>query len=163
MEKTNTPRPVGRPRGPNHTITHRHVAFVAGILAGKTQKKAAQDAGFFAQTATKLMRNPLVIEELARQRQIVRARTGYDAEAMMNELDAAITHAKETENAGAYVKAIELKGKLHGLLIERVDQRQVAAFSINISGIDDQPIALPAPAEPLKLLADERLEGLFDE
>lgn len=62
----------------------------------------------------------------------------YNADVAMNECESAILFAKETGNANAYVKAVELKSKLKGLLVEKVDMRQVG-FQIQIGGITDKP------------------------
>lgn len=162
----------GRRAGVQSELTAQHVQFVAGIMAGKTQKQAAIDAGFGTQAGAKLMKQDKIKQEIARQADLMRQKTGYDAAAMMAELDKAIAFAEETENAGAMTKAIELKGKLHGLLIERVDQRQVASFTINIEGIEPPKplVALPGPMAAIMAplpqpVADKAalLAGLLDD
>ena len=59
------------------------------------------------------------------------------APATMAELDAAVAFAIKTENATAYVRAVELKGKASGHIVDRVDQRNVTAgFQIQIAGVE---------------------------
>lgn len=83
-------------------------------------------------------------------REKLKKATQYDLQAAIRELDEAIIFARETENANALVKALELKMKGHGLLIEKHDVRTFAAFSIKISGIDDP---IPLSAADVKVLA----------
>lgn len=77
----------------------------------------------------------------------------YNAEQAMLEAEEAMQFARETENANAFVKAIELRSKLKGLLIEKHQVQQVG-FQINIGGIEDAPmfptrdVPALAPAEP---------------
>lgn len=130
-------------------ITKKQMDFVDGLMRGKSVTQAAVDAGYSkamgGHALSRLSRNPHVAAELEKRRAALRQSSHYDAKAAVAELDAAIAFAKQTENATAYVRATELKMKLHGLLIERVDQRQVAQFHIHIDGIDDPP----APKTPV--------------
>lgn len=129
-------------------LSPRQLAFCSHYVAGKSARDAARLAGYaagYVRHADKITSNPKIAAEIARHRETLREKTGYDAAAAMAELDRSILFARETENANALAKLIELKMKLHGLLIERIDQRGVGNFSINISGIDDEP-APQAPA-----------------
>jgi hypothetical protein len=55
---------------------------------------------------------------------------------MFKELDEAAEHARQTENSSALVRAIELKGKLAGILVDRVDARvAVGGFVLNVHGL----------------------------
>lgn len=104
------------------------------------KKRAAIAAGYAAGTATgtvigKAKAVQAALDE-ARNKSITTA--AYNADAAMKEADEAIAFAKETENANAYVKAVELKAKLKGLLVEK-HQHQVATFNLSIGGIDDEP------------------------
>jgi len=56
------------------------------------------------------------------RRQMLEA-AAYTAERAMSEAERALEFAEENKNAMAMVKAVELRAKLAGLLIERIDQR----------------------------------------
>lgn len=123
----------------NH-ILPRQWKFINGVCAGKTQKAAAIEAGYPAgraqKTGNRLMHNPKIRAEIAKTREKIREVTLYDAQAAVTELDDAIKFARESDNATAVMRGIELKAKLHGLLVDKVDQRiSGGGFSINISGI----------------------------
>ena len=63
-------------------------------------------------------------------------RAEYDFDKFMVEMNAAMDFAKETKNATALVRAIELKGKASGHIVERVDSRvQQAGFSLVVAGV----------------------------
>lgn len=119
----------------------REMKFVKGLIAGKSQTLSALEAGYPKSRAgtdgSELMKDPRIIAELASVRAEIRREAHYDLRAAMMEADEAIQFARETENANAYVKACELKSKLNGLLIEK-HQHQVASFSLNIGGINDE-------------------------
>lgn len=130
-------------------LSPRQLAFCSHYVAGKSARDAARLAGYaagYVRHADKLTSNPKIAAEIAKHRETLREKTGYDAAAMMAELNRTIEFAEKTGNANAMAKAVELKGKLHGLLIERLDQRSVGDFVINISGIDrDRPADEPTP------------------
>lgn len=89
----------------------------------------------------------------------------YDARRMMEELEKAVEFAEHTENATAYVRAIEMKGKLMGLLVDRSENKQVGNFSIRIAGIDDDPPKEAIDVTPQEVPAEEPAarKGLFDD
>lgn len=60
----------------------------------------------------------------------------HNLEKAMAEAEEAMRFAKETENANAYVKAVEHRAKLNGLLVDRQEVKQVG-FTIQIAGIYD--------------------------
>lgn len=104
-------------------------AGAAALAAGLTpNKNHARQYGF------KMIQRPHVALMLAKRREELAAKTGYTAEKAMQEAEEAMAFAKDTGNANALVKAVELRSKLQGLLIEKV-QHQGAPFSINIGGI----------------------------
>jgi hypothetical protein len=70
----------------------------------------------------------------------LRREANFNAERAMSELDAAATFARETKNATALARVIELKAKLAGLL-DTKDKGPATAFQININGLDTpQPV-----------------------
>lgn len=77
----------------------------------------------------------MVEEARARTKQTLVERAIYTADAAINELDVAIELARETKNANAWVKAIEAKAKVAGLLQDK-NPAASQAFNINITGIE---------------------------
>ena len=89
---------------------------------GLTQGEAALKAGYKSKAGSyKADRNPQVIKYLSEIQRNAAVRTGYVVASAMDEAKDAMTFAYKTENASAYVKAVELRAKLSGLLIERVE------------------------------------------
>lgn len=92
----------------------------------------------------------------------------YNIDAAMKECEDAIEFARETENANAYVKAVELKSKLQGLLVEKHQIQQVP-FTISIGGIYDelpappQQVAIEAVSKPVdESVSEEEDGGIYD-
>ncbi len=112
-------------------------AKASAIAAGYSPKSAQSAAG-------RLLQDPHVKSFLdaARERSVAVAQ--YTASAAMRELDNVIAFAMKTNNANAYAKAVELKMKQSGLLIDRTDMRVLGGFKIEIAGIND-----PAALDPL--------------
>lgn len=126
-------------------INPRQQKFVEEYLRHGNARNAATAAGYSPKSAKDLAtkfvvqeKSPAVTQALneARAKSITLA--AYNADVAMTECEDAIQFARETENANAYVKAVELKSKLKGLLVEKLDVRQVG-FQIQISGIDGPP------------------------
>lgn len=119
----------------------REAQFVKNILSGVQPGEAYARAGYQNKnpsTGAKIMQcqNPRVIQALKFGRRELAMTTGYTALAAVKELNETIDFAKQTENATAMARAVELKMKLMGLLVERHEVKQ-ANFNISIGGIDD--------------------------
>jgi cyanate lyase len=126
----------------------QHAAFVAEILRGKSNIEAATAAwpglrrGAAWQRITRLLgQNTAVKLAVDLARAALAKKAGYDLEAAMAELDAKIAHFEKYPNQGmAIARMLELKGKLMGLYIDRLDQRTISIpLTIDISGIGDIP------------------------
>lgn len=87
---------------------------------------------------------PIVKALVAEAQKAVQAKINYGLEQAMQEAQDAIEFAKKTENANAYVKAVELRTKLNGLLVEKLDVRQ-SGFTLNVHGFT--PIPIPKPED----------------
>lgn len=118
--------------------------FVEEILKGVPREQAAAHAGWNFKTKTSrashagnlLRRDPLVMAAIKAARTEVAAEVKYELKDSFVELKEAMAFAEKSDNATAYVRAVELRAKLFGLLVERQDVRQLSALSINISGLD---------------------------
>jgi hypothetical protein len=65
------------------------------------------------------------------------AKAGYDVHMMFAELGRGMEFAIATENATAFVRAVELRGKLTGILVDRIDARvAVGGFVLNVHGLN---------------------------
>jgi hypothetical protein len=96
--------------------------------------------------ANRILKLPQVRDYLAERRKANAIKADYGALQAMDEAKQGMEFAIETRNANAFAKAVELRAKLQGLLIERQDIRHVGSFSISINGIDDEPSPnLPLP------------------
>ena len=127
-----------------------HQIFVEHYLKTGNGAESSRVAGYSEKNATnsaaQLLKHPTIKAALAEARAGAVVAASYGLDAAMRETDLAIEFAKLTKNANAMVKAIELKTKLNGLLVERVEHK-VAGFVISISGIDDLD-KLPEAARP---------------
>jgi phage terminase small subunit len=145
------------PRVQDRMLPPRQQRFIQEYVKCGVAKTAALAAGYSPRSAGKtgsqLLSNPRIQAVVKESRTNLAALSGYTAAVAMDELEEAMRYSKETGNATAFCRSVELRARLQGLLIERQDHRQIGSFSINISGIDHAPIdgavvsALP-PALP---------------
>ena len=123
-------------------LNERHAQFVRHYLICGEGAEAARRAGYSTKSARKEGSRILALPKVRAAIEIARAdlakKAAYDQGAAMAELDQAIAFARETQNATALCRAIELKSKLCGLLIERQDVRQLGGFAININGLGEE-------------------------
>jgi transposase-like protein len=80
-------------------------------------------------------RKECVKVEIEKRMAELREKTGYSLEVSMAEAGEGMELARETKNANAFVKAIEHRAKLNGLLIEKLQHIGNAPFSINVVGL----------------------------
>jgi hypothetical protein len=110
MKKPATRRPM----------TVRHHEYVAGKLAGKSDRQAAIDAGFTASSASsralELNAREDVQALIAGGKKRLMKATDYTAEAAFVELDDLVVEAKTAKQYGAAVKAVEAKCRMVGIL-----------------------------------------------
>jgi hypothetical protein len=135
-------RKRGRPRGSGtggYSLTPKHARFVEAYTKSGNAQQAAAEAGFVPSGVSRLLKRPAVAAAIEAARKSVAVKSEFNLETLMQKLEDGALFARETRNATALSRFIELQAKAMGLLIERIDQRQVAAFKINISGIDDDP------------------------
>src|SRR5262249_7299 len=149
----------------------RERLFCQKYIVCGSPTKAAIETGYSpkqaSHTGPKLLRRPVVQAYLAELRKQTTAKLSDDAkygvERAMAELGEAIEFAKQTENATAYVRALELRARLHGLIIDKAEIKNQSPFSIVIAGLPG-PQPLPAidvtpqaPALPAVEIADAEL------
>lgn len=118
-------------------------AFVLNVAAGMLPADALLKAGWDMKrttaqsTASRMLREDDAVKDaVAAIKADMAKRAEYDFDKFMAEMNEAMTFAKDTKNATALVRAIELKGKASGHIVERVDQRtQASGFSLVVAGV----------------------------
>jgi alkanesulfonate monooxygenase SsuD/methylene tetrahydromethanopterin reductase-like flavin-dependent oxidoreductase (luciferase family) len=137
-------RKRGHPAG---RLTPKHQKAIEVYAQTGSQQKAVRAAGFTGKRAgTVIFNRPEVQAEVERVRAAVAKKTEYDLEAAMEECNAGMLFARETENANALAKFIELKSKLMGLLIDKSEVRNMGMFQIHIAGVPPLGALPPTPA-----------------
>lgn len=81
------------------------------------------------------MQCPKVQAEIAERREEMRQETRYSVEAAMADLERAEALAHETSNATAAARCVELRMKLHGLMVEK--HATVGALEIRLVSYAD--------------------------
>lgn len=107
---------------PGRRITPKQQMFADAIATGMNYNAAAKQAGYKSTaSAHEAKQHPLVREYLSSIQSRAAALVGHTVVEAMLEAKDGMDFAKETENATAFVKAVELRAKLSGLLIDRVE------------------------------------------
>lgn len=130
---------AGKPRT---DLSEREQKFVRELLRVGNQSEAERLAGYPDGSAGQLMKRPLIQAALAKGREIVQKKLSYGLEQAMEQAQEAYEFALQTDNANAAVKAAELRAKLNGLLVEKIDVRQ-SGFQLVIKGFGSSPPAQP--------------------
>ena len=110
-------------------LNTKHIKFLELIASGMSQIDAGMSVGLKSSNSRyRCLTNPLAQQYLSGLRTESRAIAAYNIAEAMQEAKEARDFAIEHENPMAVVKATELRAKLSGLLIDKVE---VATFSIN--------------------------------
>lgn len=160
--KKGDPRPpgAGRQLGRQGGRIASKEAFAAEYVRTGNITRASKAVGYkTANGGLQLLKDPEVQELIKTARAELQKEVKYSLERAMEEIDETIQFSRETQNANAMAKAVELRLKLHGMLIEKHQHMGLAPLQININGIDDaepktvaieaqEPISLPPPETP---------------
>lgn len=162
-------------------LSEKDQIYVAEFLRTGSMVAAAKAMGLDEKRArgqgNRIMKKPAVKAAVQAAQAKSTEAAAYGCNEAMREAEEAIEFAKKTKNANAYVKAVELRSKLKGLLVEKYDVRQ-SGFNITIQGfgmagkpaLDAGPIMpiidvtpqLPAPTNRVEPAADPEWGELFD-
>lgn len=108
-----------------YQLIHKLQYYVQNVASGMDSVQAAKAAGYRASyakvLAARLKHHPIVVRALTEIREKGCAATAYDLVRAMTEAQAVCDFAKQHKNAMAYCKGTELRAKLSGRLIERVE------------------------------------------
>lgn len=119
---------------PGKRITPRQQQFADLLASGLSLTEASKQSGYKSKTsAWEASKNPHVQQYLATVQSQIRATIGHTVQMAMQEAAEVIAFAKEHDNPMAFCKAVELRAKLSGLLIDRVE-----VFSMDLKGALDQ-------------------------
>ena len=109
----------------------RHETFVQLLLQGETATDAHEKAGYARDdaNATRLAKNPAVVERLTELQSAVAEKTQVTVESLVNELEEARKRADSLDQLSAVVKAISEKARISGLMVQKVEDRRRLAIS----------------------------------
>lgn len=128
-------------------LTAKQIKFIELVGAGVEHHEAGKQAGITSSTSRyRCLTNPLAIQYLSSLRAESRAIAAYDIAMAMQEAKDDHKFAVEKGNAMAAVKATELRAKLSGLLIDRVE-----LVTVDLTGaLDRAERRLPASAQTVQ-------------
>ena len=139
-------------------LTDKQRRYVENIARGLDSRTAAKSAGYsdsFSKVAAhRLGKKPAVAQAVERIRAEGMKIAVYDLATAMAEAEAVCAFAKLHKNAMAYCKGTELRAKLSGLLIDRIevvpaDLRgaldRAEARVLNVTNITPQAAVTPLP------------------
>lgn len=124
-------------------LTPKKAKFVLNICAGMKPADAWIDAGcqskrsIATSMANRMLRNDEKVKDaVAAIRADLVKKSEYSFEKFMDEMNEAMAFAKETKNATALVRGIELKGKASGHIVDRIDQKTTSTgFQLVVAGV----------------------------
>lgn len=96
-------------------------AYCGGLSAAEAARKAGYGPGYAAKAAKYLLQHTSIAATIEEMRMDLQKKTLFDVERAVEECNTMIDFAQSKNNAMAAAKLLELKCKLHGLLIERVE------------------------------------------
>lgn len=109
-------------RAKRNQVSAQQMEYAEYRAQGMSKREAAEKAGYKTTAgAYKADRNPIVLKYLSDAKRSAAMVSGYVVAIAMDEAKEGMIFAKETNNANAYCKAVELRAKLSGLLIDRVE------------------------------------------
>ena len=110
-------------------LNHRLEKYIQAVAGGVSSTEAALEAGYSRSYALvagrRLNRDPLVRAAIAAIQAEGRTVAAYNLAAAMEEAQRVIEYAKQHNNAMAYFKAVELRARLSGLLVDRIQVEKV--------------------------------------
>lgn len=151
------PRPPRKPSGgtrrrrdlrPFH-FNPVHMRFIEAYTRLGSRRDACMELNLSYNTTTSWIRHPEFRAKIDEIMEKIGTKAAYNIEAAMEDAKEAQDFALRTDNANAFVKAIELKMKLHGLLIDKKQFQHQASFKIEIEGVRGPMKAIEATSEPI--------------
>lgn len=146
-------------------LTDQQEIFCHEIVKGKSQYEAYQVAypkatkwkrNSVDANASQLMADTKIVQRIERLRAPIIRKTAYDVHAAHDEAERALALAMSTEQVGAAVAAIQLRAKLHGLLVER---KEVKITKFDEIDADSKESVMEAVKLEMAKRAQARLAG----
>lgn len=111
---------------PTHepALNERQRKLVQFVASGMNTQQAAKAAVFspsYARKSSRLLRHPAIAQAIAAIRSEARTVAMYGVVEAMREASDAAAFAKASKQSMALVRAVELRAKLSGLLVDRVE------------------------------------------
>jgi len=120
--------------------------FVTAVCSGQTLAAAYKRArpevsdASVSTAGPRYAARPEIAKAIAAVKAALALNVAYDFNRFMREMDQAMVFAKQTRNATAYVRAVELRGKSTGHLADKPQAGGSGGFTLVIGGIDS-PLA----------------------
>jgi len=105
-------------------LTERQRRLVEFVASGLSVQQAATKAGFsasYARKSSRLLKHPAIAQAVAAIRTDARREAVYGLVEAVREIDKAIVFGYSVSNPMSVAKLLELKSKLFGLLVDRVE------------------------------------------
>jgi hypothetical protein len=145
--------------------------IIQRLARGEDWVPAARAEGYNPSYArvirTRMMKNPAVVRELEAIRRDARRGAVYGVVEAMAQAQKGIDLAERHKNPTAFIKGCELRAKLSGLLIDRVEvvtvdlKGTLEAARHQVFDITLHPLSTGAVAAGLDLLTDSVLSGAY--
>lgn len=162
---------VGPVMGPTFgELNARQQQFVRHYMSGASGREAALAAGYSPAAASRgahrlLHEVPAVAKAIAEAKNLLAERSAYDADKALQELNQVLAFAERTNNATAAARAVELKMKLCGLMVDRAEVNINGSLDVTgaiANGRRRAGITFEAEAEDAELVEDEPGETPID-
>ena len=142
-------------------LTPRQERYVSFVLSGLTETEAARRAGYGAAyskvAGSRIGIIPVVKMAIEKGQAQLREKALYEVEQAVAEVDKAIAFGYERTNPMSVAKLLELKCKLYGLLIERVE---TVTLDLKSALADAERRVVNATALPLLNPSEETRQAL---
>jgi phage terminase small subunit len=129
----------GSPLGMQAGLNPQQERFVSEYLITSNGTRSAIAAGYSPKsahsTSQDLLKHPAIKAAIAKGVEKIREKGIYGLEMAMKETEEGMEFARATKNATALASILQLRAKLNGLVIEKMDHRMSGSFQINIEGI----------------------------
>lgn len=105
-------------------LSDRQQRFIEAVARGLSAQAAARSVGYapaYARKASRFLKSCVISRAIAEIRGDGRKVAAYDMAKAMQEANEVIAFARQHKNAMAYCKAVELRAKLSGLLVEKIE------------------------------------------
>lgn|SRR5262249_8746919 len=104
-------------------LNEKELKFIEHVARGESAISAAKKSGYsasYSRKSARLLKKPEIAQAVADIQAQARQRVSYDLAQAMSECLDVIAFSKLHKNSMSYCKAVELRAKLSGLLVDRI-------------------------------------------